>query len=215
MPGVRTRIYRTMSKRNILTLGALIALLVIAGLYLWIGPYYVRLPNTSMEPTIRRGERLLVNSIVGRIGRGELVMFRYPPDPSEARIQRVVAVGGDLVQLRGTQVVVNGEPLRERRIFVVYGDDGEILREVGKEGEGDYAVYYEKDSRVRVEAEYASREPYRVPAGHLFTLGDNRDDSLDSRYWGPVPVALVLGRPQFVYAREAEGGVSRTYRTLR
>ena len=204
-----------MSRRNILILGALIVLLVIAGLYLWIGPYYVGVPTAAMEPTIRRGERLFVNSIVGNIGRGDLVMFRYPSDPSQTYIKRVVAVGGDLVQLRGTQVVVNGEPLREQRIFVVYGAEGEILREVDKEDEGEYSVYYEKESHVRPEAEYASREPYRVPGGHLFTLGDNRDNSMDSRHWGPVPVASVIGRPQFVYARETEGEVSRTYRTLR
>src|SRR5215218_7908593 len=141
-----------MSRRNILILGALIVLLVIAGLYLWIGPYYVGVPTAAMEPTIRRGERLFVNSIVGNIGRGDLVMFRYPSDPSQTYIKRVVAVGGDLVQLRGTQVVVNGEPLREQRIFVVYGAEGEILREVDKEDEGDYSVYYEKESRVQLEA---------------------------------------------------------------
>jgi signal peptidase I len=204
-----------MSKRSILILGALIVLLIGAGLYLWIGPYYVSVPTGAMEPTIRRGERLFVNSIVGKIERGELVMFRYPADPSETYIKRVVAVGGDLVQFRGTQVMVNGEPLREQRIFVVYDDEGEILREVDKEGEGDYSVYYEKDGRVRPEAEYANREPYRVPGGHLFTLGDNRDNSMDSRHWGPVPVANVIGRPQFVYARETKGEVSRTYRALR
>jgi signal peptidase I len=204
-----------MSRRNILIIGALIALLVVAGLYLWIGPYYVGVPTAAMEPTIRRGERLFVNSIVGNVGRGELVMFRYPSDLSQNYIKRVVAVGGDLVQLRGTQVIVNGEPLREHRILVEYGADGEILREVGREGEGDYSVYYAKDSSVLPEVEYASREPYRVPAGHLFTLGDNRDNSWDGRHWGPVPVADVIGRPQFVYARETEEGLSLTYRTLR
>jgi signal peptidase I len=204
-----------MGKRSILILVALISLFMIAGLYRWIGPYYVRVPSAAMEPTIRPGDRLFVNSIVGEVGRGDLVMFRFPTDPREIRISRVVAVGGDSVQLRGTQVVVNGEPLRERRIFVVYGDEGEVLREVGNEGEGDYSVYYEKDSRVRPEAEYASRGPYRVPAGHLFTLGDNRDNSEDSRYRGSVPVAAVIGRPQFVYATETEGEVSRTYRRLR
>ena len=204
-----------MSERSILILGALIVLLPGAGLYLWIGPYYVRVPTGAMEPTIRRGERLFVNSIVGKIERGDLVMFRYPSDPSQVYIMRVVAVGGDLVQLRGTQVVVNGEPLREQRIFVEYGGDGEILREVDKEGEGDYSVYYEKGRRVRPAAEYEDWKPYRVPGGHLFTLGDNRDNSEDSRYWGPVPVANVIGRPQFVYAKETEGEVSRTYRALR
>jgi signal peptidase I len=204
-----------MSRRSILTLGVLIVLVVVVGLYLWVGPYYVVAPTVSMEPTIRRGERLFVNSIVGDIGRGELVMFRYPSDPVQTHIKRVVAVGGDLVQIRGAQVFVNGEPLREQRIFVVYGDEGEMLREVEREGEGDYSVYYEKESRARTEDGHASWEPYRVPGGHLFTLGDNRDNSMDSRYWGPVPIAHVIGRPQFVYAEEAEGEVSLTYRTLR
>lgn len=111
------------------------------------------------------------------------------------------------------------KPLREQRIFVVYGYDGEALQEVSKEGEGDYSVYYEKaeshDSREPQEAKYATREPYRVPEGNLFTLGDNRDNSMDSRYWGLVPVANVIGRPIFVYASETEGQVSLTHRTLR
>ena len=205
-----------MGKKRILILAALTSLSAIVGLYLWVGPYYVLAPSGAMEPTIRLGDRLMVNSIVGEVGRGDLIMFRLPRDPREIRISRVVAVGGDAVQLRGTQVLVNGEPLRERRIFVVFGDGGDILREVGQEGEGDYSVYYAKDSRMRApEAEYAGREPYRVPAGSLFTLGDNRDNSEDSRYWGPVPVANVIGRPAFVYAAGTGGEVSRTFRRLR
>lgn len=204
-----------MSKRPLLTLGAFVGLLIVVGLYLWLRLYFVVVPTASMVPTIRPGERIVVDSKVGNVGRGNLIMFRHPPDPSVLYIMRAAAVGGDVVQLRGAQVIVNGEPLREQRIFVEYGNDGEILREVGKEGEGDYSVYYAQDSQVPHEAEYASREPYRVPAGHLFTLGDNRDYSFDSRFWGPVPVANVMGRPMFVYAVEEEGGLTPTYRALR
>lgn len=207
-----------MSKRSILITTALIFPLMFVGLYLWVGPYYARVPAASMEPTIRRGEVLCANSIVGVVRRGDLVMFRYPPDPSVVYVKRAVAVGGDVVQVRGTQVFVNGEPLRERRTFVALGRDGEVLREVGEEGEGDYTVQYDEATRDGQEpegAEYGSLEPYRVPDGHLFVLGDNRDYSEDSRYWGPVPVAQVIARPMFVYATEAEGGLSLTYRTLR
>lgn len=205
-----------MGNKRALIFAALISLPMIVGLYLWVGPYYVAATTAAMEPTIRLGDRLLVSSIVGKVGRGDLVMFRYPPDPREIRISRVVAVGGDAVQLRGTQVFVNGEPLREQRIFVVHGEEGEILREAEKEGGGDYSVYYAKDGRMRApEAEYAGRGPYRVPKGSLFTLGDNRDNSEDSRFWGPVPVANVIGRPRFVYGKQAEGKVSWTYRRLR
>jgi signal peptidase I len=201
--------------------GALILPLVLAGLYLWLGPYYVQVPTASMEPTIRPGERLCVNSVVGEVGRGDIVMFRYPPDPRVIYVHRAVAVGGDVVQFRGTQVFVNGEPLRERRVFVVHGDYGEVLREVGEEGEGDYSVQYAeatRDGHESAGAEYGAygvREPYRVPEGHLFAVGDNRDYSEDSRYWGPVPAAHVIGKPVFVYATEAEGGLSLTYRALR
>jgi signal peptidase I len=208
-----------MSNRRVLTLGALAGLLIIAGLYLWLGPYYVEVPTRNMEPTIRPGERVVVNSIVGTVGRGDLIMFRHPTDTGVLYFKRVAGVGGDLVQLRGARVIVNGEPLRERRVFVVYGDDGETLREVGEEGEGEYSVYYAEaeppGGRESPDAAYAVREPYRVPRGSLFTLGDNRDYSMDSRYWGTVPVANVVGRPSFVYAVETEEGLSLTYRALR
>lgn len=207
-----------MSKRRFLITGALVLTPVIIGLYLWLRPYNVGVPTASMEPTIRRGERLLMNSIVGDIRRGDIVMFRYPSDPAVIYIQRAVAVGGDLVQLRGAEVLVNGEPLRERRAFVVHGEYGEARQEVGREGEGDYTVHYVEATRGGQEpagGDYGAREPYRVPEGHLFVLGDNRDYSEDSRYWGPVPAGNVIGRPMFVYAREAEGGLSLTYRALR
>lgn len=204
-----------MSKRPVLILGAAVGLLIAVSLYLWLRLYFVGMTSSSMEPTLRPGEQLVVDSAAGNVGRGDLVMFRYPPEPSVLYIMRVVGVGGDLVQLRGAEVIVNGEPLRERRTFVVYGDEAEVLREVGKEGEGDYSVYYAKDGEARPEAEYAAREPHRVPAGHVFTLGDNRDNSFDSRFWGPVPAANVVGRPMFVYAVKEDGDLTLTHRALR
>jgi signal peptidase I len=208
-----------MRKRPVLILGALVGLLVIASFYLWLRLYFVGVPSAGMEPTIRRGDRIVVDSRVGDIARGRIIMFRPPLDPPDIYIKRVVGVGGDVVHLRGTRVIVNGEPLRERRIFVVYGDEREVLREVGREGEGEYSVYYAKaesdEGREFAGGEYATREPYRVPEGHLFMLGDNRDDSFDSRYWGPVPVANVMGRPLYVYVTETDGEGSLTHRTLR
>lgn len=208
-----------MSKRPLLVLGAFFGLLVVVSFYLWLRLYFVGITGADMEPTIRPGERVVVHASVGRVGRGDLVMFRRTGDAGESFfIKRVVALGGDVVQLRGAQVLVNGEPLRERRIFVAYGHEREAPRQVGGEGEGDYSVYYTeatRDGHGVTGFESMTAEPYRVPEGSLFTLGDNRDNSEDSRYWGPVPVARVMGRPVFVYAAETEGGLSLTYRVLR
>jgi signal peptidase I len=192
---------------------------LIAALYDWFGPYLVRVPTGNMLPTIRPGDRVFVNSMFGSAGRGDIIAFRFPLDPSVRYIKRVVAVAGDRVQIRGTHVLVNDVPVDEQRILVTPGADENSYRAVGIDGVGPYSVYYDRD-RVRdgpgvSSALYGVATPYTVPSDSVFVLGDNRDDSEDSRYWGPVPVANVLGRAQFVYGEEQNGRLVGTHRELR
>lgn len=144
-------------------------------------------PTGSMEGTILTGDHIFLNKalygpelpLVGwRLPRlraprrGDIVAFRYPRDPRVTFLKRVVAVGGDTVEIREDALYVNGAPVAE-----------------------PYVVH-------RLHARTARRESYpaqRVAAGQLFVLGDNRDDSADSRYWGTVPVQNVVGEPILVY----------------
>lgn len=103
---------------------------------------------------------------------GEIVAFRSPVDPDEIYLKRVIAVSGDVVEIHRGTLYINGLPMPE-----------------------EYA-------RVRNNRRWTWQEnipPRRVPAGSLFVLGDNRDNSEDSRYWGPIPAASVVGEPLFIF----------------
>ncbi|MCC6445620.1 MAG: signal peptidase I [Armatimonadetes bacterium] len=122
-----------------------------------------------MEPNLYSGERLLGNKLVYRFGspgRGDVVVFRYPEDPSKVFIKRVIGLPGDRVALRSGKLYVHGKALAEP--YVVYPFHGDFESET-------------------------------VPPGHLFVLGDNRDYSNDSRFWGMLPIRNVEARAWFRY----------------
>jgi signal peptidase I len=153
-------------------------------------------PSASMEKNVLTGDRLLVNKFVfapGRgllaavlperpIRRGDVLVFRYPEDPRRDFIKRVVALPGETVEIHDKRVSVDGRPLVEPYAF--HADD---------------AVWPDDPSVAETHRRRDQMSPRRVPDGAYFVLGDNRDDSGDSRYWGPVPAGNVLGRALFVY----------------
>jgi len=138
-------------------------------------------PSGSMEPTVLPGDHLLVNKFVfaphGRwlsgllpyrsIRRGDVFVFKFPQNPSQDFIKRVVGLPSDLVFIRGRRVLVNGVP--------------ETRSRNASEGPGERTG------------------PLRVPPDAYFALGDNRDSSWDSRFWGAVPAANVKGRALAIY----------------
>lgn len=144
-------------------------------------------PTASMEGTVLVGDHLLMFKLPYgpnipftsyrlpqlRVPKpGEIVAFRSPVEPDEIYLKRVIAVAGDIVEIRRGLLYVNG------------------------------ALMPEKYARVRPSRRWTWQENIpaeRVPAGSLFVLGDNRDNSEDSRYWGPVPAASVIGEPLFVF----------------
>lgn len=143
-------------------------------------------PTPSMEGTILVGDHLLLNKFLygPRIPftswrlptlaaprRGDIVAFHSPVEPAATYLKRVVAVGGDTVEIRAGAVLVNGKRLSEP---------------------------YLRAGHLRV-VRHGDMLPRRVPSGHLFVMGDNRDNSNDSRDWGTVPVANVIGEPVFIY----------------
>ena len=146
-----------------------------------------------------------------------------PNDPTNKQyvtnyVKRVVGAPGDRIEIRGTRVFVNGEQLPERIVStnVVHDDDPATpgldqnaplaaLDEPPPEGDGPYTVYYDAESRRdpttpdRPIYKLAGGPVINVPEGHYFVMGDSRDNSLDSRWWGFVPRDLVVGRAMFVY----------------
>jgi signal peptidase I len=146
-------------------LGALLVALLIKTFLLQA--FYI--PSRSMEPTLRIGDRVLVNKLSYKmhdINRGDIVVFERPPDePPDAikdLIKRVIALPGETISSENGQVFIDGRPLEEP-----YLEPGTVTENL---------------------------PPTLVPEGHVFVMGDNRGDSRDSRYFGPIEEDLVVGR---------------------
>ncbi|MCB1055831.1 MAG: signal peptidase I [Acidobacteria bacterium] len=154
------------------------------------------IPTESMEPTLLRGDHVLVNRFVFGTGaadapswlpmravrRGDIVVFRFPPDPTRNYVKRAVALGGDVLEITDKELRVNQEPMDESA-YVVHDDPRIYPR----------SLFLHDGYRKR-----DNFGPVVVPQGYLFMLGDNRDDSYDSRFWGQVPRRLLKGRPLVV-----------------
>lgn len=157
-----------------------------------------KIPTGSMEQNLLVGDHVLVNKFVygprvsqlermllpeREIRRGDVVVFKYPEDPSRDFIKRCVGLGGDTIQIENKFLRVNGEPVDESG-YVFHSDPKTYPR---------HPLLAE---RYRLRDNFG---PYTVPEGQVFCLGDNRDNSHDSRFWGPVPLSFVKGRAFVVY----------------
>src|SRR5215469_4766468 len=165
-------------------------------------------PTGSMEGTIRIGDHLLVDRVgyanpgpVGRhilpyreIRRGDLVVFRYPEDVRQTYVKRVIGLAGDRIRLENKQVIRNGSRLVEPYTQHV-SPDTEPYRDNFPLAPGAYTTPLGRDML----AHHVENGELVVPADSLFVLGDNRDNSADSRYWGFVPRRNVIGKPLLVY----------------
>jgi signal peptidase I len=176
--------------RRTLEYAAIVAVAVLAALAVqaWLVKPY-RIPSESMADTLRPGDRVLVNRMVYRLhdpGRGDVVVFRYPHDPGVVFIKRVVGLPGDVLEVRDGRLYVNG-----RRA------DESFVRRTG--GRADPTVAQAPIAGTTLHDPWSLAEPYRVPAGRYFVMGDNRTDSDDSRAWGTVPRAAIVGEGLATY----------------
>jgi signal peptidase I len=162
-----------------------------------------KIPTGSMENNLLIGDHLLVNKFVfaptwtpledwllpiDPIRRGDIVVFKYPEEPERDFIKRVIGLPGETLELKNKRVYINGTLLDEPYVRYLIPPDAE--------GSEDF------DVRVRY-------GPVTVPQGHYFMMGDNRDNSQDSRYWGFLPRDYVKGKALFVYFSfgEESGGL--------
>jgi signal peptidase I len=160
----------------------------------------------SMFPTVVAGDYLFVNerAYIGRMPQhGDVVYFRYPPNPSVTFVKRVIAVGGDVVRIEHKKVYLNGQPLAEpyaqfqsRTYSLPLRDDFPPNATVLKALPAAWGL---DPAWKREIPGYARDDGLHIPRDFVFVLGDNRDNSLDSRFWGFVPCADVLGRAEVIY----------------
>jgi signal peptidase I len=162
----------------------LIAILVQAFV---VKPYLI--PSTSMANTLVPGQRVLVDRLIYRfspVHRGDIIVFRNPMPPHEVMIKRVVGLPADVLSLRDGALYVNGDRAPDSYVDKIAGAI-EPTMPPGPDTSDDPG------------APWSLSRPYRVPEGCYFVMGDNRTDSDDSRYWGPVPRAAIIGEAFLSY----------------
>ncbi|MDN5836049.1 MAG: signal peptidase I [Nitrosospira sp.] len=190
-----------------------------------------KIPSGSMIPTLLVGDFILVNKYtygirlpvinlkvmdVNEPKRGEVMVFRYPENPSMDYIKRIIGVPGDIVTYRNKQLSVNNVPVEMEAegeyTYVESGLNYVYARRFGESlGEHDYKILINPDApdiQLAGVRSFSQRESCtynddgftcKVPAGHYFTMGDNRDSSSDSRYWGFVPERNIVGKAFMVW----------------
>jgi len=181
-----------------------------------------RIPSESMIPTLLVGDFLLVNKEVSKdvssgafskliaptyeIHRGDLIVFHYPVDPSMHLVKRVIGLPGDHVRLHDGKAWIDGQPLNEPYAIFRRAEPDSYRDEFPQLGSIDPNV----DSRWWIQLRsLVNGGEITVPADSFFVLGDNRNDSEDSRYWGFVPRAAIVGKPFMIYFSVRTPGETR------
>jgi signal peptidase I len=145
-----------------------------------------KIPSGSMIPTLLVGDYILVNRLSyglripyykyvlrwGEIKRGDIIVFVFPEEPSKDFIKRVIALPGETIEIRKKKIYINGKEI------------------------GDKWGFFKDDYVGPPRDDFG---PFQVPQGHVFVMGDNRDESNDSRFWGPVNIENIKGKAFMIY----------------
>jgi len=171
-----------------------------------------RIPSGSMIPTLQVGDFILVDKFAyglrlpvvhtkilstGEPHRGDVVVFRFPVNPKIDFIKRIVGLPGDVIEYKNKQIYVNGKPVPQKKLGVYTGEDS---------AEMPYSVEYKEDlGGVKHDILKIPARPgqppqrFKVPPHHYFVMGDNRDNSDDSRTWGFVPEKNLVGKAVLIW----------------
>lgn len=170
-----------------------------------------QIPSESMENTLLVGDYVLVDKVrfapagnwrwllpYDRITRGDVIVFKYPVHPDEHFVKRVAAIPGDRIRMVAGHAVVNGKPLQDSYALFKHREDGET----------EFRDSFPNGLRLSSQADQEWLKEFPaltrggelvVPEDHFFVLGDNRNESLDSRYWGFVARKNIVGDPRLIY----------------
>jgi signal peptidase I len=179
-----------------------------------------QIPSGSMIPTLEIGDHIFVSKFAYGVGipftdkkilalrephRGDVIVFKYPLGPETDYIKRVVGLPGDRVEIRRNEIFINGKP--EPRELISSGPcpDSEGMARYGDGGDRPCELWFERldghPHKTRHEPERPPTDfgPKDIPPGNVFVMGDNRDNSNDSRVWGTVPYDLIKGKALIVW----------------
>jgi signal peptidase I len=163
-------------------------IILIIAAFILVGVFFVQpvvVEGTSMLPQLHDGERLLVNKLIyykfksiswGHLSRGDIVVFWYPNDPDKSYVKRIIGMPGETVEIRYGRIYIDGQELHETYLDAEYNHN---LPTYG---------------------------PKKVDPHYYFVMGDNRDNSSDSRSWGYVPEKYIYGKAFFRYWRPSDAG---------
>ncbi len=168
-----------------------------------------QIPSESMENTLLVGDYLLVNKLCyggagpgdhvmpyQKIARGDIIVFHYPVDPKQHFVKRVIGLPGDRLKMVNKKVFIDGKPLDEPYVRFIEPPNNLFRDDFPRVDIPAYGLEGKWWLQMRKLVEDGE---LIVPEGHYFVMGDNRDDSQDSRYWGFVPQENIIGRPLVIY----------------
>ena len=208
-PAPDRRVVTTLGTDVIGSLQSLMGTVVIAIFVITFIVQAFQIPSESMENTLLVGDYLLVNKLCyggqglgdhvmpyQKITRGDIIVFHYPVDPQQHFVKRVIGLPGDRLRMDRKKVLINGRPLEEPYVHFLeppnslFRDNFPRLDIAAPRLSGDWWLEMKK---LVMDGQLI------IPEGHYFVMGDNRDNSEDSRYWGFVPRENIIGRPLVIY----------------
>ena len=166
------------------------------------------IPTGSMEDTLLTGDHLLVDKLAyappgpvskhilpyTEIRRGDIIVFRYPMDIKQTFVKRCIGLPGDRIRLVNKQLILNGKPVREPYVY----HKTSYIESYRDNFPNEPDIHVEPAAQEML-LNHVQNGEVVVPANYYFAMGDNRDSSLDSRYWGFVPRANIIGKPLIIY----------------
>lgn len=173
-----------------------------------------RIPSKSMVPTLLVGDFVVVSKFsyglrlpvthtkiwdTGEPKRGDVMVFRYPDDPSEDYIKRVIGLPGDTISYQNEQLYINGKPVPRKELGIYSGPDANLYDQMIEFVESLPDDKRKHDILHTVGRRGPEVKNIKVPKGHYFVMGDNRDNSSDSRIWGFVPEHNLVGKADMIW----------------